>query len=119
MDSVFVGSLTDIALANEKFRYVVYTGSRQQLVVMSVPVNGKIPKEVHSDNDQLFRVESGMGVLTIGQAPHITHYAFSPGTTMVIPAGTYHEIRNTHTQPLKLSTIYTPPHHDSARYDQS
>lgn len=117
-DSVFVGNLTQIALDNDDFRYVVYTGQKQQIVVMSVPVKGSIPSEVHPENDQLFRVESGRGILTIGKTTQ-THYAFSTGTTMVIPAGTYHEVRNTSNQPLKLSTVYTPPHHHYADYNKT
>jgi mannose-6-phosphate isomerase-like protein (cupin superfamily) len=115
-DSLFLGNLTEIALENDDFRYVVYTGHKQQIVVMSVPPKGSIPREVHPENDQLFRVESGKGILSVGND---THYAFSTGTTIVIPAGTYHKIQNSTDQPLKLSTIYTPPHHHYATYNKT
>jgi mannose-6-phosphate isomerase-like protein (cupin superfamily) len=34
-----------------------------------------------------------------------------PGSGVFIPAGTWHNIVNTGDTPLKLFTVYAPPHH--------
>ncbi len=48
-------------LANENFRKVLYTGKHCQLVLMSLKPNEEIGMEVHTENDQFFRFESGEG----------------------------------------------------------
>ena len=40
---------------------MLYTGSHSQLVLMSLKPNEDIGLEVHEDNDQFFRFESGDG----------------------------------------------------------
>jgi mannose-6-phosphate isomerase-like protein (cupin superfamily) len=35
----------------------------------------------------------------------------SPGYAIFVPAGTWHNLMNTGNVPLKLYSIYAPPHH--------
>jgi mannose-6-phosphate isomerase-like protein (cupin superfamily) len=93
---------------NENWRDVIYTSEGMQIALMSVPVGAELGAEVHPDNDQFFRVESGTGELIAG-----THvYALRDGSAAVVPRGIRHNVVNTSDRdPLKLYTIYSPPHH--------
>lgn len=106
-----IGYLTNIeeaTLKNNNFRQVVYTGQHAQLVLMSLLPNEEIGMEVHTVTDQFFRVESGEGkVIMNGEEQPI-----KDGSAFLIPAGTKHNIVNISAdKPMKLYTIYSPPHH--------
>ena len=95
-------------LENENFRKVLYTGKRSQLVLMCLKPNEEIGMEVHPDNDQFFRFESGQGKCLIDG----NEYPLSDGGAIVVPAGAKHNIINTsETEELKMYTIYSPAHH--------
>ena len=92
---------------NSDFRRVLYTGKHLQLVLMSLKPGEEIGAEVHPDNDQFFRVDSGSGVVTIDG----TNSKISDGFAVVVPAGARHNIKNDGDEPLKLYTLYGPPDH--------
>jgi mannose-6-phosphate isomerase-like protein (cupin superfamily) len=93
--------------ANSSFRKVLYTGKHSQLVLMSLKPGEEIGAEVHEDNDQFFRFESGQGKVLIDG----NEYVVSDGSAIVVPAGAKHNVINTGASELKLYTIYSPPHH--------
>lgn len=105
------GYYTDIeqaTLANSNFRQVLYTGKHSQLVLMCLKPNEEIGMEVHQDNDQFFRFESGTGKCIIDG----NEYDLKNGSAIVVPAGAQHNIINVSaTEELKLYTIYSPAHH--------
>ena len=101
----FVTNIEQEALENGNFRKVLYTSSHMQLVVMSVET--EIGMEVHNDVDQFIRIEEGTGKAILNGQEH----ALEDGSVVVIPSGTEHNIVNTGDSPLKLYTIYAPPHH--------
>ncbi|HBR80972.1 MAG: hypothetical protein UX09_C0009G0001, partial [Candidatus Uhrbacteria bacterium GW2011_GWE2_45_35] len=95
-------------LENNNFRKVLYTGKNCQLVLMSLKPLEDIGLEVHSENDQFFRFESGAGKAIIDG----NEYFLADGSTIIVPAGAEHNIINTsETEDLKLYTVYSPPHH--------
>lgn len=95
-------------LKNENFRKVLYTGKHSQLVLMSLAPGQEIGEEIHSENDQFFRFESGIGKCVVDG----TEYELSDGVAVVVPAGASHNIVNTsESESLKLYTIYSPAHH--------
>ncbi|MDZ4712854.1 MAG: cupin domain-containing protein [bacterium] len=95
-------------LGNNNFRKVLYSGSHLQLVLMSLKAGEEIGEEVHHDNDQFFRFESGIGICTIDG----NEYKVKDGDVIIIPAGAKHNIINADsTTELKMYTIYAPPHH--------
>lgn len=99
-----IGKRTD---ANRDFRRVIYTGPHLQLVLMSLAPGEEIGEEVHEDTDQFFRVEEGTGAVVIdGQETRI-----QADVAIVVPAGARHNVRNTGPKPLRLYTLYAPPHH--------
>lgn len=103
----YIANIEERALANEYFREVLYTDARVQLVIMSLNPSEDIGEEVH-DLDQFIRIEKGEGkaVLDGAETP------IAEGSVVVIPEGTRHNIVNlSANEPMKLYTLYTPPHH--------
>ncbi len=94
--------------ANRHFRRVLYTGKHSQLVLMSLAPKEDIGEEIHPDNDQFFRFESGEGKCIIDD----NEYEVGDGVAVVVPAGARHNIINTSdSERLNLYTIYSPAHH--------
>jgi len=104
----FNQNIEELTTANEDFRRVLYTGKNSQLVLMSIAPSSEIGREVHEENDQFFRFEAGNGTVTIDD----NEYAVSDGSAIIVPAGAWHNVvNNSDSEPLKLYTIYSPPHH--------
>lgn len=104
----FTTNIEKATLGNANYRQVLYTGKHSQLVLMSLAPKEEIGMEVHPDNDQFFRFEEGEGKCIIDN----NEYVVGNGVAVVVPAGAQHNIINTsENQPLKLYTIYSPPHH--------
>lgn len=100
-------NIEDKTIKNENYREVLYTTPQTQLVVMSLKPKEEIGEEVHSKTTQFIRVEKGTGKAIIGGK----ETALKDGISVVIPAGTKHNIINTGDSELKLYTLYSPPEH--------
>lgn len=112
---MFTKNIETLTLKNTNFRRVISTTKKCQLVLMSLAKNEEIGMETHKISDQFFRIEKGKGLLIINGEKHI----ISDGSAFVIPAGTKHNVINTSkTNPLKLYTIYSPPHHAPNKIDK-
>ena len=104
----FVTNIEELTLENDSFRKVLYTGKHSQLVLMSLQPGEEIGMEVHEENDQFFRFESGQGKCIIDG----NEYELKNGIVVVVPAGAQHNIINTsEIEELKMYTIYSPAHH--------
>ncbi len=105
------GYTTDIEKAtveNEDFRKVLYTSKYMQLVLMALKPNEEIGEEIHKENDQFFRFETGRGICTINGST----YKVKAGDVIIVPAGARHNvINNDSALELKMYTIYSPPNH--------
>lgn len=93
------------ALINHAFLRVIHTGSREQIVVMTLPPDGDIGDEVHPQTDQLFVVVEGNGEARVGAY----ELAVEAGDLVFVEAGTRHNIINRATIPLRLITVLAPP----------
>ena len=102
----FVQNIEALAIENNDFRQVLYTGKHSQLVLMSLRAEEEIGEEVHT-LDQFFRVEQGTGEAVLDG--HRT--LIKAGFAVLVPAGMRHNIINTGREPLKLCTVYSPPNH--------
>ena len=110
----YVHDIDDASRRNNDFRRVVYTGKHMQLVLMSLEPGQEIGEETH-DVDQFFRVEVGVGdVIIDGVKTLVTR-----DTVVIVPAGARHNVVNTGSSPLKLYTIYSPPHHRDALIEET
>lgn len=104
----FCTNIEAATLENSNYRKVLYTSKHSQLVLMSLRPKEEIGMEVHEENDQFFRFETGQGKCIIDG----NEYEVGDGVAVVVPAGAQHNVINTsETEELKLYTIYSPAHH--------
>jgi len=109
----FVVNIEDATLANDYYRQTLWTGVHLQSTLMTIPVGSDIGLEVHPDNDQFLRLEQGQGLVQMGPTENnlpMRQTAFA-NSAIFVPAGTWHNITNIGTEPMKLYVIYAPPHH--------
>lgn len=109
----FVTNMEKATRQNTNYRTALWTGQHLQLTLMSIPVGGEIGLEVHPDTDQFLRIERGNAVAMMGPAEDRLNYQrpVSDGYSVFVPAGTWHNVVNTGNCPLKMYTLYAPPHH--------
>lgn len=105
--------IDSVTVENTNYRTTVWTGNYLQLTVMSIPVGGEVGLEIHPDTDQFIRVEKGNAVVTLGFSREDIEceYEICDGYAVLVPAGTWHNFINTGRCPLKIYTLYAPPHH--------
>lgn len=98
---------------NENYRVVAWTGRHLQVTLMAIPVGESIGLEAHPDTDQFLRIESGHGKAVMGPAEDQLDFeqAVGDGSSIQVPAGSWHDVINTGDEPLRLYAIYAPSHH--------
>lgn len=109
----FVVDIEELTLGNENFRTAAWTGKYFQLTLMTIPVGGDVGLEVHPETDQFLRLEQGEAKVLMGASKDklTQEWAAKDDWSIVVPAGTWHNIVNVGQKPLKLYSIYAPPHH--------
>lgn len=109
----FVINIDEATKRNRNYRTTLWTGKHLQLTLMSIKVGGDIGLEVHPAIDQFIRIEEGQGIVQMGPSKNNLNLRrrVSDGFAIFIPAGTWHNIINTGSRPLKLYSIYAPPQH--------
>lgn len=120
---LWVTNIEKDTLKNKYWRDVIYTSKHLQVTLMSVPVRDELGWEVHSHNDQFFRIEKGKAriqIKTSEDSKSIAEHVLTDGMSTVVPQGTWHNVKNiSRTKSLKLYTIYGPPHHPNNRRDKT
>lgn len=109
----FVTNIDSAVMRNNNYRRALWTGKHLQLTLMSIPIGGEIGLEIHPDTDQFIRIENGYGLAMMGSDKNKLNYQrpVRSGFAVFVPAGTWHNILNTGRTPLKIYTVYAPPHH--------
>ncbi|MGN0153044.1 MAG: cupin domain-containing protein [Lachnospiraceae bacterium] len=110
---LYVANVKQLAVHNCNFRTAVWAGGHMQMTVMQIPPCGEVGMEIHEDTDQIIRVECGTAMLQVQSCScegNKEWYLYT-GDTAFIPMGTWHNIVNVGSCPLRLSSIYAPPHH--------
>lgn len=99
--------------ANNTFRTALWTGPYLQVTVMSLLPGEDIGLEMHPDTDQFLRIEEGKGLVIMGETQDTPNFqqTVDQDYAFVVPAGTWHNLVNIGTKPLKLYSIYAPTHH--------
>ena len=109
----YIANIANLSCQNPYYRRILWTGEHLQVALMSIPVGDEVGLEKHPDNDQFIRVESGCAQVLMGSSAENLNiqkrvnsdYAF------MVPSGTWHNVKNIGSTPLKIYTIYAPPHH--------
>lgn len=98
---------------NNNYRSALWTGPHLQVTLMSINPHDDIGLEVHPDTDQFLRLEEGHGLVQMGNSRDNLYYQQQvfKDWAIFVPAGTWHNITNIGTTPIKLYSIYAPPHH--------
>lgn len=109
----FVIDIDKATKQNDAYRSALWTGEHLQLTLMSINVNDNIGLEFHPNTDQFIRIEQGQGLVQMGSSRNNLTFQREvfDGSAIIIPAGTWHNLINTGKKPLKLYSIYAPPHH--------
>lgn len=109
----WIADIEAATLANDTFRTVLYTGRNMQLTVMTLQPGEEIGVEMHDHLDQFIRIEEGSARVTFGPSENdVTEtHDLSDDWAVIIPGGTWHNVVNTGSGPLKLYSLYAPPEH--------
>lgn len=106
---------------NTAFRTALWTGTHLQVTLMSINPGEDIGVEIHPNLDQFLRVEQGQGLTQMGYSRDNLNLqaSVSDDDAIIVPAGTWHNLINTGSIPLKLYSIYAPPQHPRGTVHQT
>ena len=100
-------------MSNDNFITALWTGTKFQVTLMSIPAGGEIGLEQHPDTDQFLRIEDGEAKVMMGDEKESLTFIQTAGKdfAIIVPAGKWHNLVNTGDKPLKLYSIYSPAEH--------
>lgn len=106
-------NINEATKQNNTYRTALWTGNHLQVTLMSINVGDDIGLEIHPAVDQFLRIEQGQGIVQMGKSKDNLTYEknVADDFAIMIPAGTWHNVKNTGNIPLKLYSIYAPPNH--------
>lgn len=109
----YVVNIDKATKQNSNFRTALWTGDHLQVTLMSIKVGDDIGLEIHPDTDQFIRIEDGQGTVKMGKNKDNLDFQANAREdfAIMIPSGTWHNIINSGSKPLKVYSIYAPPHH--------
>lgn len=109
----FIVNVTAASCENPYYRRVLWTGDNLQVALMSIPIGDEAGLEKHTDNDQFIRIESGCAQVLMGNSAENLNIQkrVNNSFAVMVPAGVWHNIKNIGSVPLKIYTVYAPPHH--------
>lgn len=112
-NSPYVVNIENAVERNRAFRRAIWTGRHLQVTLMNIRPGEDIGLERHQNTDQFLRIEEGRGVVQMGDRPNQLTFErrIADEDAIMIPAGKWHNIRNTGRDSLKLYSIYAPPEH--------
>lgn len=102
---------------NSAYRTVAWSGKYLQVTLMSIEPGASIGLETHPDTDQFLRLDAGTGRVVMGPTKDEVTFTqdVSDGWAIMIPAGTWHDVINTGSEPMRLYAIYAPVHHAAGK----
>ena len=106
-------NIENTARSNNYYRREIWTGEHLQITVMSIPVGGEIGLELHTGNDQMIGIVYGVASVYMGETKQGVKFVgnVNPDYVVTVPAGTWHNVVNEGNYPLKVYSVYAPPHH--------
>jgi mannose-6-phosphate isomerase-like protein (cupin superfamily) len=117
----YVVNIEEATLHNNAFRSTLWTGDHLQVTLMNIRPGEDIGLEMHPDVDQFLRIEEGQGLVKMGSRKDYLDYhrKVQPGSAIMVPAGTWHNLINTGNRSVKLYSIYAPPEHPRGTLHQT
>ena len=90
-----VFDIEDVTARNENFRTAFWTGTHIQMTLMVLQSGEDIGLELHTETDQFIRVESGEGVVYMGDAEENLDFVqnIKEDFAVFIPAGKWHNLK--------------------------
>lgn len=109
----WVMNIEEATLNNPHYRIEQWTGKYLQMVLMSIEPGSEIDIELHEGHDQFIRIEQGRARVLMGKNENDLSFdeTVLDDWAVFIPAGYYHNIKNTGDTDLKIYTIYSPTEH--------
>ena len=109
----YVMNADRMSMQNADFRNTIWTGCYSQMTLMCIPVCSDIGLEIHEDTDQIIRIEQGFGMVQMGACRDDMDYQrrVCRGDIIFVPSGMWHNVVNIGRIPMRVSTVYAPPHH--------
>ena len=109
----YVVNIEELTTENTNYRTAEWTGGFLQMTTMAIPVGGEVGLEIHKDTDQFLRIEAGKAKVVMGTEKNNLDFAqeAEDDFAIFVPSGYWHNILNIGNEPLKLYSIYAPPHH--------
>jgi mannose-6-phosphate isomerase-like protein (cupin superfamily) len=87
---------------------------RMSMVTEDLPPNSEIRVHLHQREDEIIFIRMGSGIATLGDR----EVPISAGSTVYVPQGVWHGLRNNGTELLGMSAIYSPPGFEQAFKDR-
>lgn len=117
----FIIDINKATISNDTYRTALWTGNFLQLTLMTINPGEDIGLEVHLDTDQFLRIEEGTGVAQMGNNKNNLPFQQNvfADDAIFVPAGIWHNVTNTGRIPLKLYSIYAPPHHPRGTVEET
>jgi len=109
----YVVDIEKLTTDNKNFRTAEWTGEFLQMTTMAIEVGGEVGFEIHTDTDQFLRIEAGRARVVMGKEKENLDFEAEAkdDDAIFVPSGYWHNILNIGTEPLKMYSIYAPPHH--------
>lgn len=116
-----VWDIEEMTKKNRNYRTTIWTGKYMQITLMSIEPGENIGLELHEDTEQFIRIEEGEGIIQMGDSQDNLNFRrnVSADDAFIVPSGVWHDLVNTGREPIKLYSIYAPPHHLKGTIDKT
>lgn len=110
----FIVDMHKASIHNEHFRSTFWTGKKMQLSLMNIQPGLDLGLGMNPVEEDFFLVESGHGVIHLGEHSDVLpiNQPIYPDSAIFVPAGTWRNIINTGTEPLKLYNMSSAPYYE-------
>ena len=110
--SPLIVNIENSSTENTNYRTTLWTGKNLQITLMAINPGEDIGLEVHPDHDQFLRIEQGQAIVQMGPDKNqLQDRHAGPDDAVVVPAGTWHNLKCESGDALKLYSIYAPVQH--------
>ena len=109
----YVVDISRAARQNNNYRQALWTGQHLQLTLMTIRPGDDIGLEIHPSDDQFLCIVEGQGIAQMGPSRRNLNFRqpVFANAAVFVPVGTWHNVTNTGRTPMRLYSIYAPPHH--------